>query len=163
MSSEEKMVAKITGSIIKVNGKKLKGGELTLFLVARNEQGAAVEMPFDSETGLTIKVNIKGGTRQIQHFAGNMRVKANHIESVVAREDVHIDSYRIGTLVARQTTLGNTREIGTCYAGCVGAHVNDQQRPITVRKSSRNPFDEEAPVEIGPRLRADVATVVGEN
>jgi hypothetical protein len=155
MTTEQK-IASITGSVINLEKKKLKGCELTLFLVARNEHGAAIEIPFDAEKGLTIKLNIKGGTRQIQQFAGNMLVKANHIESLIARDQIHVDSYRVGTLIAKQTTLGSTREIGACYAGCLGAHVNDQQRKITIRKSTRNPFDEEHALEIGPRLRHDV-------
>lgn len=157
MSSEEKKVAKITGAILKLNKKKIKGGELTLFLVARNEHGAAVEIPLGTEERLTVKVKTSGGLKDVYQYGGNMQVKASHIEKVVGRSDVHVNARTIHNLVASQTTLGQTQEIGTCFAGCIGAHVNDQHRKVTVRKSPRNPFEEDAPLEIGQGTRAAVA------
>ena len=156
MTNDEKKIAKITGTVLKLDKKKIKGNEITLFLVARNELGAEIEIPVDAERGITIKVNTKGGMKQVEQFSGNLQVKANHIENVIARAEVQVNSYRVGTLIANQTTLGSTREISTCFTGCMGAHVNDQQRKITVRKSTRNPFDEECPIEIGPGLRQNI-------
>jgi hypothetical protein len=156
MSSEERKIAKITGEIIKLNKKKVKGSELTLFLVARNEHGAEVEFPLGAEERLILKVKTSGGMKQIHQYTGNLQVKANHIETVIAQAGVQVNSRTIHNLIANQTTLGSTQEIGTCFAGCIGAHVNNQQRKITVRKSSRNPFEEDAPLEIGERLRGAI-------
>jgi hypothetical protein len=156
MSSEEKRIAQITGDVLKLNKKKVKGSELTFFLIARNEHGAEVELPIGSEEMITIKVKISGGMKQVRQYGGSLQVKAANIETVIAQSEVHVNARSIGNLVANQTTLGNTQEIGTCFAGCIGAHVNEKQQKITVRKSSRNPFEEDCPLEINQRLREHV-------
>jgi hypothetical protein len=157
MSSEEKRVSTITGSILKLNGKKIKGTELTFFLVARNEHGATIELPYNAEQTITVKVKTTGGMKKVRQYCGKLEVKASHIETIVAQGEVHVNARRIGNLVAHQTTLGDTREIGTCFTGCLGSHINDRHKSVTVGKSTRNPFEEDCPLEIGRGLSQSIA------
>jgi len=155
--STEQRVASITGTVLRLNGKKLKGSELTLFLIAKNEHGGAVEIPFGAEETITVKVKTSGGMKKVRQYCGNLQVKAPHVETIIAQGDVHVNARTIGNLVANQTLLGQTQEIGTCFTGCLGAHINDQHKSVTVRKSTRNPFEEECALEIGPILSQSVA------
>jgi hypothetical protein len=141
-----KRILDITGvHDVEFQGKRVRGTELSLFLVYRNEFGVEVEIPFAVDEHLQLTINISGPVQNIKHSGGaNTHITSQQsIDTVMSTSSIHTDATSITNLVAKNVVLGNTTHIGTCYAGCNGAHVNNKQNAISVGKSSRNPFLEE--------------------
>jgi len=130
---------------LEFNGKRIKGTELTLHLVYRNEFGVEVEFPLEVEHQLQINLTVAGPIQRIEHSSNcaNMHITTTQtIDTVISTGTIHTDAPVITNLVADRVDLGNTTQIGTCYAGCAGAHINSRNNLITVGKSPRNPFIE---------------------
>jgi len=131
MPKTDTPLVKIDASQLRLNGKKLKGRQLTVSLICRNEEGARVEVPVDLKNAVQLSIKSVSGIRNLQHYAGQLRVRSAYIDQLLSSGEVHTDAPYINNLVCEQAVLGRTHRIGTCYSA---THINPARNLINVHK-----------------------------